>query len=76
MIEQELKDDPDYLNKILPWAVLFGVETRLLKMVEDVLKKITWYQSNDGTFLTAYTLSNMNKSFASYTVPPRSSGSS
>ncbi len=76
VIEQELKANPDFINKILPWAVLFGVETRLLKMMEEVLKNIQWYQANDGTYLTAHTFSTMNKSFATYSVPPRSSGSS
>ena len=76
VIEQELKSDPEYLNKILPWAVLFWVETRLLKIMEEVIKNIQRYQTNDGTYLTAHTLSNMNKTFANYSVPPRSSGSS
>lgn len=76
VLESELKADPDFINKILPWAVLFGIETRLLKMVEDVLKQVTWYNSNDWTYLTYHTFNNMNKSFASFSVPPRSSGSS
>lgn len=76
VIESEIKSDPDFINKILPWAVLFWVETRLLKMVEEVLKKIQWYQSNDGSYLTANTLHTMNKNFTKFSIPPRSSGTS
>lgn len=76
VIEQELKSDPDFINKILPWAVLFGVETRLLKMIEDLLRNLKRYQSNDGTYLTYATLNSMNNSFKSYSTPPRSSSSS
>lgn len=76
VIEQELKSDPNLLNKILPRAVLFGVETRLLKMVEEVLKSIQRYQSDDGSYLTYHTFRAMNSSFTSYSTPPRSSSSS
>ena len=76
VIESELKADPEFVNKILPWAVLFGVETRLLKMVEEVLKNIQRYQSNDGTALTYMTFNAMNTKIKSYTTPPSSSGSS
>lgn len=76
VIESELKDDPDFINKILPRAVLFGVETRILKMVEEVLKKVQRYQSTDGSYLTAHTISTMNKSFSNFSVPPESSRSS
>ena len=76
VIEQELKSDPNFLNKILPRAVLFGVETRLLKMVEEVLKSIQRYQSDDGSYLTYHTFRAMNSSFTSYSTPPRSSSSS
>jgi hypothetical protein len=44
-LDAELKKDPNFLNMILPWAVLFGVETRLLKMCEDILKQMEWYDS-------------------------------
>lgn len=76
IIEHELQSDPDYINKILPWAVLFGVQTRLLKMVEEVLKNIDWYESNDGSVLTYSTFNAMNTKITNYSIPPRSSGSS
>lgn len=76
VIESELKTDPEFINKILPWAVLFGVETRLLKMVEDVIKNVDWYKSNDWSFLTYTTFNAMNTKVQAFSTPPRSSGSS
>lgn len=76
VLEMEIKNNPDFINKILPWAVLFGVETRLLKIMEEVLKDINRYQSNDGTYLTAATFIAMNQSFKTYSMPPQSSHSS
>jgi hypothetical protein len=35
-----LKDDPDYVDKMLPWAVLFGVETKFLKTVKEILGEV------------------------------------
>jgi hypothetical protein len=32
-----LQDDPDYIDKMFPWAVLFGVETTFLQTVEEIL---------------------------------------
>lgn len=76
VIEQELKTDPNFLNKILPWSVLFGVESRLLKMVEDLMVQMEWYHSHDGRPLTYATFASMNRSLRSYTMPPRSSSHS
>ena len=76
VIEQELKSDPDFVNKIIPRSILFGVETRLLSMVQDIIKKAERYQSSDGSYLTAGTIAGMNKTFAQYSAAPRSSGAS
>ncbi len=73
VIEQELKSDPDFISKILPWAVLFGVETRLLKEIEDLLAQLKRYQSDDWSYLTYGTFTAMNSSLRWYSMRPRSS---
>lgn len=75
VLEMEIKNNPDFVNKILPWAVLFWVETRLLKIMEEVLKDIDRYKTNDGTYLTAATFVAMNNSFKTYSAPPSSHSS-
>ncbi|MEI7477064.1 MAG: hypothetical protein WCJ81_00460 [bacterium] len=49
VIEKELQSNPDFINTILPRAILFGVETNLLGMIEDLLAKTSaqWYSSYD-----------------------------
>lgn len=32
-IEAFLKEDPEYLDKILPWVVLFGLQTKLSEKI-------------------------------------------
>lgn len=76
VLEQELRTNPDFINILLPWATLFGLESRLLKMVEEALKNINWYQSYDHTVLSYHAFSSMNSSLRSYSTPPRSSHSS
>lgn len=76
VVESELKANPDFINEILPRAVLFGVETRLLDMIQDIINNIERYQSDDGTVLTAASIAHMNKSFARSSTPPHSSWSS
>jgi len=34
-----LKDDPEYINKILPWIVLFGLQNKLAKQIEDLMQQ-------------------------------------
>jgi Predicted membrane protein (DUF2207) len=76
VIELELKKNPDFINIILPWATLLGVESRLLKIMKDILANITWYESYDNRPLSYYTFRSMNSSFRSYSTPPRSSSGS
>lgn len=38
-IELLLKDDPEYINKILPWIVLFGLQNKLAKQIEDLMQQ-------------------------------------
>lgn len=36
-IEAFLKEDPEYLDKILPWVVLFGLQTKLSEQIGDLM---------------------------------------
>ena len=36
-IEAFLKEDPEYLDKILPWVVLFGLQTKLSEKIGDLM---------------------------------------
>ncbi len=74
VIDQELKKDPDFINKILPWAVLFGIETRLLTVIGDLVQASAqwWYSSYDGTMLDPLAFKRMNSSISSSTVGPQS----
>ncbi len=73
VIDAELKNNPNFLNTILPWAVLFGVETRLLKVCEDMLQQMDWYHSYNWSALNAYTFASMTSSIKSSVIAPRSS---
>jgi hypothetical protein len=38
-LEYELRNNVHYVDEILPRAVLFGVETKFLKAVEEIIQK-------------------------------------
>lgn len=77
VIESELKQDPNYINKLLPWAVLFGLETRLFKVIGELIKNIDRYQSDDNSLLNIAVLHAMTQNINTVAVPPsRSSGTS
>ncbi len=73
-IEKELKNNPEFFNTILPRAVLFGVESRLLKLCEDMLKDIEWYDSYNGTMLNQYAFASMTSHIKTSIIQPRSTG--
>lgn len=76
VIEKELQADPQYLSHILPWAVLFGVETRLLKLCEDLLAEVDRYHSYNNSPLNAARFASMTGSIKSSVIAPRSMSSS
>lgn len=76
VIDMELKKDPAYFNKILPWAVLFGVQTHLLRICEDILNQVEWYDSYNGRPLNVVAFNSMTSNIKSSAIAPRSSGSS
>lgn len=75
VIEMELKNDPEYINKILPWAVLFWIETKLLYLIGDLIEASSnwWYSSYDGSPLNIHSFNTINSSVANASTPPSSS---
>lgn len=75
-LKQMLKEDPNYIDKMLPRAVLFGVETEFLKTVERIigeLKNPDRYTGTDRFSLAV--MSSMTSNIRSAATPPSSSGS-
>jgi len=50
-----LEKDPEYLDKVLPYAVLFGVSEHWLKLYEELNQNIYWYEGDRNSF---YSLNN------------------
>jgi uncharacterized membrane protein YgcG len=70
-----LKDNPDYIDEVLPRAVLFGVETNFLQAIEQVIQKPyqpEWYTGD--TLFSTIVLHNLSSQIQSATTPPSSSG--
>ena len=66
VLENELKNDPSYLSKILPWAVIFGVESRIINQMQEYLQNINWYQwENFSPATFSYLNNNLSSSFTS-----------
>ena len=75
-LRQMLKEDPNYVDKMLPRAVLFGVETKFLKAVEKILgelKNPDWYSGNVA--FSAMVIHSLASQVQRSAVPPSSSGS-
>jgi hypothetical protein len=76
-LQQMLKDDPDYIDEVLPRAVLFGVETKFLKAIEQIIQKPyqpEWYTGD--TLFSATVLHSLSSQIQSATTPPPSSSGS
>ena len=80
-LEQFLKDDPGYFDKVLPYAIVFDVADKW----KDKLKGLdvpppNWYSGNYSNFTTYMFLSSldhsMNKMTENFYSAPSSSGSS
>ena len=72
-----LQQDPLYFDKILPYAVAFGLDTELIKKIEPLLKEMnirsSWY---DWDVHNIYYINNTISSSAINSVPPKASYSS
>ena len=72
-----LQQDPLYFDKILPYAVAFGLDTELIKKIEPIMQemniKSSWY---DWDVHNIYYINNTISSSAINSVPPKASYSS
>ena len=72
-----LQQDPLYFDKILPYAVAFGLDTELIKKIEPIMQemniKSSWY---DWDIHSIYYINKTISSSAINSVPPRASYSS
>lgn len=75
-LKQILKEDPNYIDKMLPRAVLFGVETEFLKAVERIIWELKNPDRYSGTdrFSPAM-IHSINSTMKSAATPPSYSGS-
>lgn len=70
--------DPQIMfERLLPYAVAFGVEKQWAEKFKDVnLTQPDWYQSSSRSFNQASMLNGLNSSYRSFSAPPVASGSS
>ena len=72
-----LQQDPLYFDKILPYAIAFGLDTELIKKIEPLMQemniKSSWY---DWDIHSIYYINNIISSAAINSVPPQTSYSS
>jgi uncharacterized membrane protein len=71
-----LEKDPEYLDKVLPYAVLFGVSKHWLELYSELNKEIEWYEGDNRYFYGLY--DDLNDSFETtknYTESESSSSS-
>jgi uncharacterized membrane protein YgcG len=45
-----LEKDAEYLDKVLPYAVLFGISEHWLKLYSELNKEIEWYEGDTSDF--------------------------
>ena len=56
-----LKEDPNYIDKMLPRAVLFGVETNFLKVAQKILGDLYYPDRYSGdNFLSGIAIHSMS----------------
>ncbi|MDR0607426.1 MAG: DUF2207 domain-containing protein [Candidatus Peribacteria bacterium] len=66
-LQQMIKEDPHYIDEVLPRAVLLSMETRFLEVVEEIVGKCyvpEWYLGELSS------LSEMVSSVSKFTKPP------
>jgi uncharacterized membrane protein len=49
-----LEKDAEYLDKVLPYAVLFGISEHWLKLYSELNKEIEWYEGDTSYFYGLY----------------------
>lgn len=69
-IKKRLEYDPEFLDKVLPYAMFFGYSNKWIGLYEQIGKTIpVWY---DGNHLDS--IDNISSTINSATTPPSSSG--
>ena len=70
-LKRRLSDDPLYLEKSLPYAVLFGITKHWLELFDELdIAHPTWYHGS------LHNISSLSSSMQSASTPPASSGGS
>ncbi len=71
-----LQQDPLYFDKILPYAVVFWLDTELIKKIEPIMQEMnvssSWYNQID----TMNKINRVISSSARHSIPPKASDSS
>ncbi len=80
-LEQFLKEDKDYVDKVLPFAIVFDVADKWKDKLKDLdIPPPNWYAGNYSGFTTYMFLSSLNRSMntmsENFYSTPSSSGSS
>ncbi len=81
-LQQFLKDDPQYIDTVLPFAIVFDVAHQWKDKLKDMdIPPPTWYSGGYGTFSTYmflnsldHSMNQMSSSF--FSAPPSSGGGS
>jgi uncharacterized membrane protein len=69
-----LQEDPLYFDKILPYAVVFGLDTELIKKFEPIMQEMNIKSSfYDWNFDSINVINNTISSSATHSVPPSTS---
>ncbi len=76
VLENELKNNPNYISKILPRATLFWFESRILDIAKDLMTDFPWYSTNSNSSSLTDSLSFLTTSLISTSTPPVTHSSS
>jgi len=72
MLKTFLKEDPLYFDKILPYAVVFGLQTQFIAKITPLLKEAPeWYNWDFNHFQTTLNSTVLALNKASHYTPPR-----
>ena len=70
-----LQQDPLYFDKILPYAIVFWLETELLKKIGPIFEEMNMESSVYWNMNSIRTINHIISSSAKHSVPPQSSTS-
>jgi uncharacterized membrane protein YgcG len=77
VLEVEIKNNPHYFSQLLSWATLFGIETRIVDLANELMIKVDRYTWDNIESLQLWSMiSSINSISQSVTRPPSSSSDS